>query len=120
MEIKGTVIPGRTLTPGIAGIIKSTKGMCQRWGKEPYMKDWTSEKEVRLKVGIQQFDIFKNGYEIHDGMIVQNGFFPKVAVPVSEKAFDVIKIKFSPEFKNQDEYLEKLRSIVPDSTIKVI
>lgn len=120
MDINGAVIPGRTLTPGIAGIIKSTKGMCQRWGKEPYMKDWTSEKEVRLKVGIQQFDIFKNGYENHDGMIVQNGFFPKVAIPVSGKAFDEIKIKFSPNFKNQEEYLEKLNNILPDSAIEVI
>ncbi len=120
VKIKGNEILGRSLTPVIAGIIKSKKGLCQRRGREPYMKDWSSEKEVRLKVGIQQLEIFKNNNEIHDGMIMQNVFFPKIAIPVSDEAFDEIKIKFSPGFKNQKEYIGEIRKLLPNSIIEVI
>ncbi len=64
MENHGKTYLGRSLTPSVAGIVKPTKGMCQRWEKEPYEKDWSTEKEVRLKVGIQQLDIFKNGHDL--------------------------------------------------------
>lgn len=111
---------GRTLTPEIAGIIKSTHGICRRFGKEPYEKNWTTEKEVRLKVGIQQLEIFTNGYEIHDGMIMKTVYFPKIAVPVSDKAFDVVKIGFAPKFGDKKGFLEKIKKIMPESVIEVI
>lgn len=120
IEVDGFKIPGRSLSPEVAGIIKSTHGMCQRNGKEPYEKDWTTEKEVRLKVGIQQFDINVNGNEVHDGMIMQSAFFPKIAVSISEEAFDEIKIKFSPKFENKDEFLNELREIMPHSKFEII
>lgn len=77
MNLGGDEIQGRILTPEIVGIIKSTHRICRRPGKTPYDKDWTTEKEVRLKVGVQQLNIFANGYEIHDGMIMQKPFFRK-------------------------------------------
>lgn len=120
IEIDGVKIPGRSLSPEVAGIIKYTHGMCERTGKEPYEKDWTTEKEVRLKVGIQQFDINKNGNEEHDGMIMTKAFCPKIAVPVSENAFDEIYIKFSPEFENKDEFLNELRNMIPRSKFEII
>ena len=70
-------IQARTLTPEIGGIIKATYGMCRRFGEESYDKDRTTEKEVRLKVGIQQLEIFANGYKIHDGQILKTVFFLK-------------------------------------------
>ncbi len=110
----------RTLTPEIVGIIKSTHGICRRFGEESYDKDWTAEKEVRLKVGIQQLEIFTNGYENHDGQILKTAFFPKIAIPVSDMAFDVVKIGFSPQFSAKREFLEEIRKLLPESAINVI
>lgn len=118
--IGGNETQGRTLTPEIAGIIKSTHGMCKRQGKEAHDKDWTTEKEVRLKVGIQQLEIFTNGHEIHDGMIMKTIFFPKIAVPVSDEAFDVLKISFAPQFRDRKGFLEEMRQLLPESVIEVI
>lgn len=120
IEINGQVFSGQSLTPAVAGIIKSTKGICQRWGVEPYEKDWATEKEVRLKVGVQQVDIFANGDEIHDGMIIKEAFFPKIAVQLTENAFEEIKIKFSPDFKNKEAYLRKLKEMISGKTIEVL
>ena len=89
--------------------LAKTYGMCRRFGEESYDKDWTTEKEVRLKVGIQQLEIFANGYKIHDGQILKTVFFPKIAIPVSENAFDVVKIGFSPQFYARKEFLEEIR-----------
>lgn len=120
MNLGGDEIQGRILTPEIVGIIKSTHGICRRPGKTPYDKDWTTEKEVRLKVGVQQLNIFANGYEIHDGMIMQKAFFPKIAVPVSDEAFKVVKIGFSPQFTDRKKFIEELQKILPESVIEVI
>ena len=89
-------------------------------GEESYDKDWTTEKEVRLKVGIQQLEIFANGYKIHDGQILKTVFFLKIAIPVSENAFDVVKIGFSPQFYARKEFLEEIRQLLPESIINVI
>lgn len=120
MEIDGQVFHGQSLTPAVAGIVKSTRGICQRWGQEPYEKDWTTEKEVRLKVGIQQFDIFLNGHEIHDNLIMKKVFFPKIAMELTEKAFEELKIKFSPGFKDRESYLKKVEDILPGRKIEVL
>ncbi len=93
--------------------------MCRRFGEELYDKDWTTEKEVRLKVGIQQLDIFTNGYENHDGQILKTAFFPKIAIPVSDVAFDVVKIGFSPQFGARKKFLEDIRQVLPESVINV-
>ena len=120
LDCDGTKMPGRILTPEVAGIIKSTHGICRRYGKDSYEKAWRTEKEVRLKVGVQQIKIFSNGNEYHDGTIMKNSFFPKIAVPVSDKAFDTLKIAFSPKFDNRDNFLKELREILPKSCIEVI
>jgi hypothetical protein len=120
LSMDGNKLNGRFFTPEVAGIVKSTHGICSRYDKESYEKDWTSEKEVRLKVGVQQVDIFPNGYEQHDGMIMGSAFFPKIAVPVSDKAFDIVKIGFSPKFVDRDAYMEDLQKLLPDSVIEII
>lgn len=120
IEIDGVRITGCSLSPEIAGIVKSTHGICCRNGKEEYDKDWTTEKEVRLKVGIQQFDISMNGNEEHDKMIMQDAFFPKIAVSLTEDAFSVIRIKFSPKFENKDAFMNELRELMPHSKLEII
>ena len=92
----------------------------KRIGKETYEKDWSAEKEVRLKVGVQQYSNVKNGYEIHDGMIMDKGFFPKIAVPITSEAFDTIKIRFSPNFVNHEKFIEKIREIKHKSIIEIL
>ena len=47
-------------------------------------------------------------------------FFPKIAVPVSDEAFDVVKIGFSPQFNDRKSFLEEIRKIIPESIIEVI
>lgn len=120
VELSDGIVQGRTLTPEIAGIVKSTHGLSTRTGKDTYEKDWSSEKEVRLKVGVQQFHNFKNEYETYNEMIVDEGFYPKISVPITDEAFDIIKIRFSPFFTNKDEFIEKIKEIQPKSTIQVL
>ena len=119
MEVDGQAFYGRSFTPEIVGIVKSTKGLCRREGKKEYEKDWRSEKEVRLKIGVQQLEIFKNGHECHDGMIM-GAAFPKIAVPMSEDAFNEINIGFSPKFKNQKIYLQEIEKLLPNCKINVL
>ena len=51
----GMKLHGQSFIPNVAGIIKNTKGTCTRNDNEPYTKEWISEKEVRLKVGIKPY-----------------------------------------------------------------
>jgi len=118
--VEGTTLSGRIITPEIAGIIKSTSGICKRTGREPYEKNWESEKEVRLKVGVQQLEIFSNGHNIHDGMIMRDAFFPKIAVPVKEDAFDELIIKFSPKFEDKEQLITKVQELLPNTQIRLI
>ena len=111
---------GISLTPEVAGIIKSTHGVCRRSGKLDYDKNRASEKEARLKVGIQQYRNQKNGNEINDNTILDNCFFTKIAVPLAENAFDTLKIGFSPKFKNKEDYLKELGDIYPDIRIELL
>lgn len=120
LQLSDEKIIGQILTPDVAGIIKSKCGYCERKGKETYIKDWTKEKEVRLKVRVQQLDINKNGNKIYDQMIMEGVYFPKIAVPISENAFDEIRIKFSPRFKNKSGYIEELKILLPESKIEII
>ncbi|MDO4554255.1 MAG: hypothetical protein Q4B70_03815 [Lachnospiraceae bacterium] len=120
IEMDGMQISGRTLTPSVAGIIKSKQGVCRRNGQESYEKDWTTEKEIRLKIEIQQFDNTLNGYEIHDQLIIKDVYPPKIAVKVTEEAFKNIILRFSPEFQDKDDFLEKVKKLMPKSKIEVL
>lgn len=108
----GVLKGGRFITPGAVGIIKNTHGLCQRPNREVYDKDWTTEKEVRLKIGIRSR---------HDRM-PNDTFFPTMAVKLNEKAFGELRIRFSPSMKEErkSEYMEELRKLLPNSTISVL
>lgn len=120
INLDGVIVPGISLTPSVAGIIKKIHGPCCREGREPYDKDWKSEKEVRLKVGIQQLSIKKNGYEIHDGMIMDQCFSPKIAVPISDDAFDTLKIGFNSLFTRKTELLREIQTQYPDMKLEML
>lgn len=108
--VDGVELPGRAITPSVAGIIKSTHGICHRYGKEDYDKDWTQEKEVRLKVGVNT-----RSKAIQDAGL----YFPQLAVPLSENAFLELPLKFSPDMTDatRRKYLEDLKLKLPDSNI---
>ena len=101
----------KVVIPNVAGIIKKTKGWCERAGKKPYVKSWKDEKEVRLKIHVDR----KCSDEAMDG-----GFFPKMAIPLNEKAFEEVRLKFSPRFseKDKDDFLAEVKRLLPDSPIK--
>lgn len=109
-NIDGMTLEGAAITTGIAGIIKSTHGICIREGKEPYDKDWSSEKEVRLKVGVitSNKDLIKTGL-----------FFGKMAIQLSEDAFSELPIVFSPDMcqKDRASFIEKIRLLLPKSNV---
>ncbi|MCD8006936.1 MAG: hypothetical protein LUF29_08245 [Oscillospiraceae bacterium] len=111
---------GISLTPEVAGIIKSTHGVCRRSGKLDYDKNWASEKEVRLKVGIQQYRTHKNGNEINDNAVLADLLLSKIAVPLAENAFDTLKIGVSPKFENKEDYLKELGDMYPDIRIELL
>lgn len=105
--------PINVLIPETAGIIKSIKGYCTREGTKPYIKDWSTEKEVRLKVQIDE--------EIRcDTTSVC--YCPSIAVPLVTHAFNEIKIRFSPEFDSsrKENCIEKIKEIASQSKIEVI
>lgn len=120
MELSGKMTQGRTFVPEVAGIIKKTRGSCEREGKKPYEKNWTSEKEVRLKVGVQQCDISCYGNAIIDSTIWKNLYFPKIAVPFTDDAFDIIKIRFSDGFQDKDAYIGEIKKYRPESKIEIL
>ena len=110
---------GRALFPELAGIIKSKKGTCQREGKDKYKKSWEAEKEVRLKVGIQQVIYTQNAHSCY-GSIVSPTYFPKIAVPLTPDAWDTLLLKFSPQFNDKEEYINNIRDLLPDSQIQLL
>lgn len=113
----GTLIPGRSITQSIPGIIKSPAGWCERLGRKKYWKKWETEKEVRLKAGIHRLS--KNdGYALPQGLT--EPYFKQVAVPLADEAFRVIKIAFSPNFKDRHAFLVKIASLYPDSVIEIM
>jgi hypothetical protein len=103
-EYQGNTYPGRTLAPHVAGIVKSEQGLCVRQGKESYLKDWREEKEIRLKIGIKQ----------HLTEEKLPFFFPKIAVPLKDKAFDELQLHFSPDFgeDRKAEYLQQIEQML--------
>ena len=91
-------------------IVKNKTGICNRYGCVSYTKDWESEKEVRLKLRLHQLDHVRNGNELHDGMIMPVAL-RNIAVPLSKDAFEELRIRFSPRFRNRNEYIKKIESL---------
>ena len=114
--INGFEYCGTSLVPSVAGIIKKTKGLCARCGAEPYEKAWSDEKEVRLKIGIEPFvDVKIMG----DDLRVR---CPRLCIPLTDVAFDTIKIRFSPKYdeSGQVSLIKELQDLLPESTIEVL
>lgn len=111
-KINSKIFNARSLVPYVAGIIKNTKGLCYRWGSEPYEKDWTTEREVRLKVGIDKMLVNMNDLPI----------FPKIAVPLSETAFEEFKIRFGPNVleEKRKSFIKELKAVLPTSKIEIL
>ncbi len=115
-KIDGVDYPGRSHTPEIVGIIKSMRGTCQRDGKVAYEKDWSTEKEIRLKVHIQQWN---QSYDEYEKPTMPRASFPKIAVPLSSEAFDEIKIKFSPLFRDKENFINEIKQLMPNSKLEI-
>lgn len=93
--------------PEAAGIVKCKKGPCHRPRKETYEKSWEDEKEIRLKIGISQ---------------KPNFYSSKIAVKLTENAFDEFEIRFSPKYDRdkKESYLRELKLLCPTSKITVL
>ena len=109
-NIDGGGLIGDAIVFGIPGIIKSTHGMCCRNGKEPYEKNWESEKEVRLKIGV-----FTENKEIRKSGL----FFRQMAVKLNQTAFDELPIKFCPEMTGEDKarVIAQIKDELPETKI---
>ena len=108
--VDGVELPGRAITASVAGIIKSTHGICHGYGKEDYDKDWTQEKEIRLKVGVNT---------LNKTIQEEGRYFRQLAVPLSEDAFLELPLKFSPDVAEvtKKRYLAELKMKLPTSNI---
>ena len=97
------------ILPGIAGNIKKKQGICNRGSRKSYLKNWTTEKEVSLKVVIENKVIDKHNF-----------VFRRIAVPLNDNAFDDFKIKFSESvsLNRKKEFINQLKTILPDSKIE--
>lgn len=106
-------ILGTTIVPSVAGIVKKTKGIDNKTG---LAADWKDESEIRLKLCIVQMK------PDNDGIYKNDSFCPKVAVSLTDNAFSDFEIRFSPNFSDERKrcFLEELKKINPDSTIKVL
>ena len=101
----------KVVIPNVAGIVKRTHGLCERTGKKPYIKSWKDEKEVRLKIYVDR---------ICGDTAMDSGFFPKMAIPLNDKAFERVRLKFSPNFIGKEELVQKVEELLPDSQIETL
>lgn len=108
--IDGVHLEEAAIVPTIPGIIKSTHGICIRNGKDEYDKDWTSEKEVRLKIGVNT-----NNKQIKDIGV----FYRQMAIQLSDIAFSELPIKFSPDMKleQREKSLKRIKSTLPGANV---
>ena len=114
MDFDGVLVPGKSLSQGIPGIIKSREGWCKRQGKEKYWKNWEDEKEVRLKVGVHRLSA-------NDGTInTSRPSFKYLAVPLVEDSFNEIRIGFSPKNKEKDILIKEIKELYPKSKIELL
>lgn len=117
IDFEGVAIPGRSITPSVAGIIKSREGMCRRPGREAYHKKWYTEKEVRLKAGIHRLS---KSMQIANQKTIDEPYFKQLAVPLLDGSFDTIRIAFSPNYVDRNMLLDEIQSIYPDSVVEVL
>ncbi|NLK78699.1 MAG: hypothetical protein GX284_13575 [Clostridiales bacterium] len=113
LDIGDGILKGvRFITPSVVGIIKNTHGLCKGKNAEVYDKDWTTEKEVRLKVGIGT---------THD-ILPKELFFPKMAIKLKENAFDELVIRFSPTMteEKRKENIKEIEKLLPNGVINVL
>lgn len=111
-EVGDIGLSGKYITPGLPGIIKSEKGLCTRPGKKSYIKDWTEEKEIRLKVCVQSY-----------GSILPKGMYiPKMAVPLNDGAFSKLRVRFSPKMSEnkKEAYIHEIYDLLPNSEICIL
>lgn len=102
-------LDGNFIVAGLPGIIKSKKGKCVRPDKEPYVKRWTTEKEVRLKVGVDSMD----------SLLKKTVYAPKMAVKLNDEAFNEVRIRFSPLMDEayKEKCLGEIQKLLPHSRI---
>lgn len=103
---------GQFVTMGLPGIIKNTHGKCERPNAEPYDKDWTTEKEIRLKACIMT----------NHELLPPDLMFTNMAVKLNEQAFCKLIVRFSPlmTLENQKINLERLSDLVPRELIELL
>lgn len=101
---------GAVITVELPGIIKSTHGISKREGQIARDKNWESEKEVRLKIGVKTLN----------PVLKQLGIYWKqMAVKLSDTAFSELPLRFSPDMgaEQKRQSMEKIRAALPDSYI---
>ena len=108
--IGGVHLEVAAIVPTIPGIIKSTHGICIRNGKDEYDKDWTSEKEVRLKIGVNT-----NNKQIKDIGV----FYRQMEIQLSDIAFSELPVKFSPDMnlEQREKSLKRIKSTLPGANV---
>lgn len=115
-EVNGVEIKGDIFLPELAGIIKKKTGVSKRTGK---VRNWSNEKEIRLKACIHQEDHFLTGNENHDGAM-----FPitikQVVVTLDKNAFDTLYIYFPDSFVDKDGFIDELNIRFPDIKISIM
>jgi len=115
-EDRSREAPIDTVIVNIAGVVKNRKGICRRPGRKGYIKKWSAEKEVRLKIRIQKAMTDTGIAPLSDK------WYEKAAVSLNDAAFDNLIIRFSPKYPKKEKIitLEKLKEILPESKIKVL
>lgn len=116
IDWNGTAIPGNSLSQSIPGIIKSRAGWCERGSNEKYWKEWESEKEVRLKVGVHRLSHNEAVNTPKSG----ETYFPRLVVPLTDDAFSEIRITFSPKHRDAEKILREIQILYPNSVIITI
>lgn len=112
----GLAFPIQVIRPQVAGILKGKTGDCEREGCTIYKKRWKEEKEVRLKLHIQQV-------MTETGVVpLIKSWSPKAAVKLNKNAFSFCKIRFSPKYPKakRQETLERIATISPTTNIKIL
>lgn len=108
--------PIQVIRPQVVGIVKGKSGECKRGGCSTYQKCWKEEKEIRLKLHIQQV-------MTETGVVpLIKSWFPKAAVKLNKDAFNSCRIRFSPKYPKakRQETLEKIAAILPTTNIKIL
>ena len=92
----------------VAGIIKKKEGLSKKTGK---IRCWEKEQEVRLKTVVTNSPLKS---EISDGLY--DGIW-RLSVGLKTNAFNEFELKFSPNFKNKDDYINELNIKYPSMKI---